>query len=170
MKRSSVRAFGVACFLIGAILTIANQYNIPIITSKEENVQQYKEQIAELELQLKKANEKLEQTEQTKQNSEAVQSKETTQETQEVESSQENTIPDKSDKIVSGTLYIYSGLTSAEVAQKLKDLGVIKNSVEMELFLAQPEYAKSIQKGQFELDSSMSVEEIANIITGKPQE
>ena len=37
----------------------------------------------------------------------------------------------------------------------------------MELFLAKPEYAKYIQIGQFDLNSSMTIEEIANIITGK---
>ncbi len=37
----------------------------------------------------------------------------------------------------------------------------------MELYLAKPEYAKYIQIGQFELNSSMTIEEIAKIITGK---
>ncbi|SOC21149.1 hypothetical protein SAMN05880501_112134 [Ureibacillus xyleni] len=171
MKRSSVRAFGIACFLIGAILTITNQYNIPFISSKEDNIQQYKKQIAELEVQLEQANEKLRQAKQTKQNSETVQTKETTADTKNEakEPQQESPTTEKSDEIITETLYIYSGLTSAEVAQKLKDLGIINNSVEMELFLAQPEYAKSIQKGQFKLNSTMTVEEIANIITGKPQ-
>ncbi|MED3762914.1 hypothetical protein [Ureibacillus terrenus] len=46
-------------------------------------------------------------------------------------------------------------------------MGIIQNAVEMELFLAQPEYARSIQIGQYEVNSSMSVDEIANLITGK---
>ena len=40
-------------------------------------------------------------------------------------------------------------------------------AVEMELFLAQPEYARSIQIGQYQVNSSMSIEEIANLITRK---
>jgi len=46
-------------------------------------------------------------------------------------------------------------------------MGIIKNAVEMELFLAQPEYARSIQIGQYQVNSSMSIEEIANLITRK---
>ncbi|MFP3398633.1 hypothetical protein SB749_20115, partial [Brevibacterium sp. SIMBA_078] len=76
MKKSSVRAFGVACFLIGAILTISNQYNVPLISSNEENVQQYKDRITELELQLKNVNEKLEQSKQANLNSNVVHPKE----------------------------------------------------------------------------------------------
>lgn len=161
MKRSSLRSFGIACFIIGMVMVIANQFNLPFLSSKDSsNEEQYKDQITQLEHQLEEAKEQitlLEQKEQT-----APQKIETTDD----KTTSEEEVPEE--EVISGTLYIYSGLTVAEVAQKLKDMGIIHNSVELELFLAQPEYAKSIQKGQFELNSSMSIEEIANIITGKP--
>ncbi|MBD8026067.1 endolytic transglycosylase MltG [Ureibacillus sp. Re31] len=160
MKRSSLRSFGIACFIIGMVMVIANQFNLPFLSSKDSsNEEQYKDQITQLEHQLEEAKEQitlLEQKEQT-----APQKIETTDD----KTKSEEEVPEE---VISGTLYIYSGLTVAEVAQKLKEMGIIHNSVELELFLAQPEYAKSIQKGQFELNSSMSIEEIANIITGKP--
>jgi len=55
------------------------------------------------------------------------------------------------------------------VAQKLEDGGIITNSVEMELLLANPKYARSLQIGSYEVNSSMTLEEIANLITGKKQ-
>lgn len=160
MKRSSLRSFGIACFIIGMVMTMTNKFNIPFLSSDDvSNEEQYKEQITQLEHQLEEAKEQitvLEQKEQT-----TSQKRETTNENATIKNEKTD------EEVVSGTLYIYSGLTVAEVAQKLKDMGIIHNSVELELFLAQPEYAKSIQKGQFELNSSMSIEEIANIITGK---
>lgn len=167
MKKSSLRAFGIACFLIGALITVSDKVKIPLITSdKAENVNQYKEKISQLEKQLEEANNQISSLEQNK-----IQPENTNEEiTTEVQSQAEATDQDANSSVVTDTLYVYSGLTPADVAQKLKDLGIINNSVEMELFLAQPEYATSIQKGQFKLNSSMTIEEIANIITGKTNE
>ncbi|UZM98338.1 hypothetical protein OL548_27075 [Lysinibacillus sp. MHQ-1] len=51
--------------------------------------------------------------------------------------------------------------------KKLEDGGIISNSVEMELLLANAKYARSLQIGSYEVNSSMSLEEIAKLITGK---
>ena len=67
------------------------------------------------------------------------------------------------------SLQIYSGITPYSVAQKLEDGGIITNSVEMELLLANPKYARSLQIGSYEVNSAMTLEEIANLITGKKQ-
>ena len=168
MKKSALRAFGIACFVIGLLITISDKFNLPIALSNESNQEeQYKSKITQLEKQLKDANEQLAQTKQTEQpiNEEAADNKLPEEKSTEVEKTAAE--PKAEEEIATETLYIYEGLKPAEVAQKLKDLGVIKNSVEMELFLAQPEYATYLQKGQFKLNSSMSIEEIANIITGK---
>ena len=175
MKKSSLRAFGIACFVIGALITFSEKFNLPIVSSADtKSEEQYQTKIAQLEQQLQDANEQLSQiapVDQTEQNEQAVANEDKPAE--EVDTTAEETITESGDPVkeesseVTETLYIYSGLTPAEVSQKLKDMGIIKNSVEMELFLAQPEYATTIQKGQFELNSSMSIEEIANIITGK---
>ena len=173
MKKSSLRAFGIACFVIGLLITFTDKVNIPFISSTETKAEaQYKNTITHLEQQLQDANDQistLQQTEQSEQRAEEIVSedKPSEKENAEAEETEASVETEVKEEIVTDTLYIYAGLTSAEVAQKLKDMKIIKNSVEMELFLAQPEYATTIQKGQFELNSSMSIEEIANIITGK---
>lgn len=170
MKKSSLRAFGIACFIIGILITFSEKSALPFVSPKiTEDEEKYKARIVQLEQQLNEANKQLsllKQDPQEGQPTEDVISEEKPRE-------EENSLDTASktgttDEYVVGTLYIYGGLTPAEVAQKLKDMGIISNSVEMELFLAQREYATSIQKGQFQLNSSMSVEEIAKIITGKP--
>lgn len=160
MKKSSLRAFGIACFLIGAIYTSIDTFHlsIPFITTSNniETDKQYEETISKLETKLAEAKKQI--TALKEENSVVA-----------IQQEESKTVTSKATnpELISGTLYIYSGLTPAEVATKLKEMGIVKNSVEIELFLAQPEYAKSIQKGQFEVNSSMTVEEIANIITGK---
>ncbi|HWK23983.1 MAG TPA: hypothetical protein VNS08_13205 [Ureibacillus sp.] len=168
MKKSSLRAFGIACFLIGLLLTFSEKMNLSFIMSQDTvNEKQYKTQIAHLEQQLDEAKKQVASLEKTEEDVQL--STEST-----VDNTASENVPSKSgeddttsEDTVSDTLYIYGGLTPAEVAQKLKDMNIIKNSIEMELFLAQPEYATSLQKGQYNLNSSMTIEEIANIITGK---
>lgn len=161
MKRSFFRAFGIACFLIGALLYVVDRYDLPISITASENKTDQKE-VEKLKKQLEDANKLIKELE-----SKLEEKNEKDKETTEAETSKDET---KEDEIVKGTLYIYSGLSIQDVAKKLKEMGIVKNSVEMELFLAQPEYSRSLQIGQYELNSSMSVEEIANIITGKKNE
>lgn len=163
MKRSFLRAFGIACFIIGSLYSFSDQWNIPFL-SQEKNTHsiKYEERIAQLEQELSDANKQITQFKKQLSKNENLQtSAPTTEKDHDIEGST-STI----DGVVYGTLYIYSGLKPADVAQKLKDMGIVSNSVQMELFLAQPEYAKTIQKGQFELNSTMTIEEIAKIITG----
>ncbi|MFJ8236969.1 hypothetical protein ACIQ34_14775 [Ureibacillus sp. NPDC094379] len=163
MKRSSLRAFGIACFIIGLLYAFSEQWNIPFISQeKNSNSIKYEEQIAQLEQKLSDANKQITQLKEQLSKDENLQ---TSAPSLEKDHEKEGSTSTK-DGVVYGTLYIYSGLKPADVAQKLKDMGIVSNSVQMELFLAQPEYAKTIQKGQFKLNSTMTVEEIAKIITG----
>lgn len=161
MKRTFFRAFGIACFLIGALLYVVDRYDLPITIATSDQTDQ--KEAEKLKNQLEDANKLIEELQ-----SKLEDKNENEKETTEVETSTEETKED--DEVVKGTLYIYSGLSIQDVAKKLKEMGIVKNSVEMELFLAQPEYSRSLQIGQYELDSSMSIEEIANIITGKKNE
>ncbi len=173
MKKSSIRGFGIACFLIGALLTASNIFNLPLGVVKEDNeknIKQYEEKIMNLEQQLNEANKQIELLEQNKQTetSKTISKENNADSKLEEQTNKAAAVEEQPiDETVTGTLYIYDGLTPAEVAKKIKELGIIDNSVEMELFLAQPEYARSLQKGQFQLNSAMSIEEIANKITGK---
>lgn len=160
MKRSTLRGFGIACILIGILYTGLDRLHPAESTSGE--MEQYEEKIAQLESQLKEAKQQLKQYE--KQTS----SNETNESGGKDQTPSQESAPENEQKDVKeGTLYIYAGQTPYEIAKKLKDMGIIKNAVEMELFLAQPEYARSIQIGQYQVNSSMSIEEIANLITRK---
>lgn len=175
MKRSSLRGFGIACVLIGIIYSGVDKFFPKTESVPDETVAQYEEKIAQLEAELKDAKEQLSTFEQapppsdeTEENEDSTIDSSTESISNEITSNDEavDELVDE-EEIIEGTLYIYSGLTPYHVAKKLEDMGIINNYIEMELFLAQPQYSRSIQKGQFKVNSSMTVEEIANLITGK---
>lgn len=173
MKRSSLRAFGIAFFLIGAIIVIGEKMELPFFAN--ENGADL-EEFTKLEKELSSAKKQITTLEETiakQESSQEVNSEQTTSTETETKVEAEPTSNDEDkqkEQVVTETLYIYDGLSLSDIAQKLKDLEIINNSVEMELFLAQKDYAKFIQIGQFKLNSDMSVEEIANIITGKDKD
>ncbi|MGY4796464.1 hypothetical protein ACVNNN_15815 [Lysinibacillus fusiformis] len=159
MNKSAIRAFGMAIFLIGALLALASRFDVNIVPTKEFSNHQ---QVEELQNKLNKANqENASLKEQLKQVN-------TTEKTSTTDSS-EQAVEQTDTEVTSMSLQIYSGITPYSVAQKLEDGGIITNSVEMELLLANPKYARSLQIGSYEVHSSMTLEEIANLITGKKQ-
>lgn len=156
MKRTFFRAFGIACFLIGMSLFFIERYNLPIQIHDSENTKEQQKEINKLKTQLDEANKQIKEYQ--------TQLKVKTNKT--AKGSNNSNVKEKDD-VIKGTLYIYSGLSLFDIAKKLKEMGIIDNSVEMELYLAQPEYSRNIQIGKYELDSTMSIEDIANIITNK---
>ena len=52
-----------------------------------------------------------------------------------------------------------------EVAEVLKENGIIKDALEFSTFLDKKKYSPFIQLGEFELNSDMTHEEIAKVIT-----
>ncbi|GED64754.1 hypothetical protein MKX57_15520 [Lysinibacillus sp. FSL M8-0216] len=158
MNKSSIRSFGVAIFLVGAILALASRFDVNIgLPEKDSSNQQ---QVEELQNKLNQANQEI-----------AALKKQvhTTEETTTADSSEPSVKEDTNADDTTMTLQIYSGITPYIVAQKLEDGGIISNSVEMELLLANAKYARSLQIGSYEVNSSMSLEEIAKLITGKKQ-
>lgn len=153
--KKSLRAFGIGLFLAGAALTLYEKIDGPI---SNDQTAAYKEEIKNLKASLKQANDKLDKTVpvSAKQDNTNEQTKSST--TAETE---------QSEKIVYGSIYIYEGVTLYDIGKQAEDVGVVENGRELELFLYKKEYARSIQKGQFDLNSSMTLEEIAKIITGK---
>lgn len=162
MKKSSLRSFGIAFFLIGAILLLNDKFGTT--ESETINLTEYEQKIADLEYQLAEANEQIVLLEKAQQ---TVQTKDESTDTIDLKSPPERNEVDSSKEVVQAILHVYSGLTAYDIGKKLEDLGIVKNGLEMELYLAKPEFAKSIQIGHFELKSSMSIEEIANTLTGK---
>ncbi|MGE7687737.1 hypothetical protein ACQKMI_00855 [Lysinibacillus sp. NPDC097214] len=164
MNKSAIRAFGIALFLVGALLALAVRFdfNIGLPTKASKNA----EHVEELQEKLDQANKEIallkEQVKQApKENTQKTDVPKTTAKDKDESPSQGN--------LATMTLQIYSGMEPYTVAKKLEDGGVIENSVEMELLLANPKYARSLQIGAYELNSSMSLEDIAKLITGKKQ-
>lgn len=160
MNNSAIRAFGIALFLVGALIALATRFDFSIglptkaSTNGEQVMLQKKlaqanQEIASLKEQIKQA------------------PKENTEKPKPSESI--NKSVDSTNNTATMTLQIYSGMAPYTVAKKLEDGGIIDNSVEMELLLANAKYARSLQIGSYEVNSSMSLEEIARLITGKKQ-
>lgn len=163
MNKSAIRAFGIALFLVGALLALAARFdfNIGLPTKASSNG----EQVEELQKKLAQSNQEIASLkEQIKQIPEKNIEKPKPSESKDI-----NKSVDSSNNVATMTLQIYSGMAPYTVAKKLEDGGIIDNSVEMELLLANAKYARSLQIGSYEVNSSMSLEEIAKLITGKKQ-
>lgn len=63
------------------------------------------------------------------------------------------------------TIQLYKNITPYIISEKLEDAGIIQNALELELFLAKDEYARSLQIGEYKLHSDMTLKEIADTIT-----
>ena len=167
MNNSSIRAFGIAIFLVGALLALADRFDINIglstIASSSDK------EITELQKKLDAANNEIASLkEQLPEKSTAKpESSDKDPVDNEVDVKEQTKDSNESADTKTMTLQIYNGVTPYVVAQKLEDGGIILNSVEMELLLANAKYSRSLQIGAYEVNSSMSIEEIANLITGK---
>ena len=160
MNKSAIRAFGIAIFLVGALLALASRYDVNIgLPMKDSSNPQ---QVEELQMKLDKANKEIASLK------EQLKPVHTTKENSSPDASEQSADKTNTDETMM-TLQIYSGITPYIVAQKLEDGGIITNSVEMELLLANAKYARSLQIGSYEVNSSMTLEEIAKLITGKKQ-
>ncbi|WP_155591558.1 hypothetical protein [Lysinibacillus cavernae] len=159
MNKSAIRAFGIAIFLVGALLALAHRFDVNIGLPTQESSNQ--DHVEELQNKLKQANKEIASL---KKQLNQIHTEETS-----TTASSEQPVEETSSDATTMTLQIYSGITPYIVAQKLEDGGIITNSVEMELLLANAKYARSLQIGSYEVDSSMTLEEIAKLITGKKQ-
>ncbi len=160
MNNSAVRAFGIALFLVGALLALAARFdlNIGLPTEASSNG----ENVKELQKKLEQANKEVAVLrEQVKQAP-----KEHSQVTEATNKKNDESGDIPADAATM-TLQIYNGMSPYTVAKKLEDGGIIENSVEMEILLANAKYARSLQIGSYEINSAMSLEEIAKLITGK---
>lgn len=166
MNKSAIRAFGIALFLVGASLALAARFDLNIgLPTKASS---HTENVEELQKKLEQANKEIALLKgQVKQAP-----KETTQKTDATETKAKDnheSVDAPAADVATMTLQIYNGIAPYSVAKKLEDGGIIENSVEMELLLANPKYSRSLQIGSYEINSSMSLEEIAKLITGKKQ-
>lgn len=162
--KSSMRAFGIGLFVAGAAFAAYDQF---APSEEEKDVSAYVEQIEAFEKQVADLQQQLGQplNEETPKKDETskVDSENTDDKKQDKEDVNKETT---SSDAVKATIYIYENVSLYSIGQQVEDEGIIPNGRELELFLSKPEYARSIQKGTFDLSSDMTIEQIANILTG----
>ena len=168
-----MRAFGIGIFLTGASLA-GYQYLFPNeltadTRSLEKQVKQYEKQVKAQEKEINELKEQLENHQASSDTDEVANKQtETASKTEKTSSgSKTKAQADATGDVVEATIYVYEDVSIYTIGQQAEDLGIVKNGRELELYLAKPEYARSIQKGAFDLRSDMTIEEIAKVLTGK---
>lgn len=161
--KTSLRAFGIGIFLAGAIFA-GYDYFFP--KNKASDIKELEKQLVLYEQQIEKLTSQLEQKSAALDKADSKQPAVDSSENKAVDKKAETSESAASD-VVKATIYIYEDVSIYTIGQQAEDLGIVKNGRELELHLAKPEYARSIQKGAFDLSSDMTIEEIAKTLTGK---
>ncbi|KGR81575.1 hypothetical protein [Lysinibacillus odysseyi] len=156
-----LRGIGIGLFLAGAALTVLDLMDSPL--SQESNAINEKE-ISALQQQLADANKEIASLKAASTPSATAQNESEKAAEQEPSANKPETAEPTA---ISGTIYIYEGVSLYDIGKQAEDAGIIANGRELELFLSKPDYSRSIQKGQFELSSTMTLEEMAKTLTGK---
>ena len=153
-----LKYFGIGLFIAGLLLTITERYDIPYVSKymesseNEVSVKKYESEIKDLKSQLHKIEEATNQSS----NKESTDKKKKNAAAEAISSD-----------VIKGTVYIYESLSLYELGQQVEDMGIISNGRELELYLSKPDYARKVQKGQFDLSSDMTIEQMAKILTGQ---
>ena len=150
-----LKYIGIGLFIAGFIFSLGERFDIPYIeSSNNSETQSLKNEIDSLNKTITTLEAKIQNSDSEKQTNPSY-------------SKNESSKPDSD--IVTGTIYIYESVSLYDIGKQAEDLNIIKNGRELELFLAKPEYSRSIQIGAFELSSDMTLEQMAKILTGKKQ-
>ena len=154
MKKTSIFYLGIGLFLAGTIIQIDQRYFQKDITStgvvtnqayeqSQQELSNVKEQLAQLQLNLENA-----------------------QKEQANQPNMENNKQQASSPSVQGlTLTITSGMTSSDISSLLEEAGVIQNKMDLDDYIVDQNLAGKIQIGEYEVNSSMSIKQITELIT-----
>ena len=154
MKKTSILFLGIGLFLAGTIIQIDQRFLEEEITStgvvsnqayeqSQKELSNVKEQLAQLQLNLENA--------QKEQPSEP--------------NNEENKQQASSPTIQAFTLSITSGMTSSDISSLLEEAGVIQNELDLHNYIVDQNLAGRIQIGNYEVDSTMSIKQITELIT-----
>lgn len=152
----TIRNIGIGLFLAGAAFQIEEIVEKEGITSTstiteddyeqaQQELTEVKKQLAELQLDLNTA-----QQDQTDATDKVVET---------------DTTAEQTPTVASMTLSVEIGMASSEISAQLEDAGIILNKVDMDNYLSDQGLAERIQIGNYELNSSMSLKQIAETIT-----
>ncbi|MFJ7971415.1 endolytic transglycosylase MltG [Psychrobacillus sp. NPDC096389] len=155
MNKYAVRFLGIGLFLAGAVIQVQlmlsedEQAKGDIITPQayeqaQLELQSVKKQLAQLQLDLENAQKE--------------------QAAPRVEDKTEPT-EDSSNGSTNVVLHIQSGMTSSDISASLEQTGIIQNKQDFEDYLTAQDLSGKIQIGQYELNSTMSMKQIAETIT-----
>lgn len=150
MKKASIRSLGIGLFIAGTVFQIQHLTQADTITSKhtinedayeksQTELKLVKQQLARLQLDLKNAQ-------------------------------NEHVTPEKKDEnannlVTKSFLVILPGMNSEQISATLVRAGVIESNKEFQDYMQSNSLTGLIQIGEYELNSSMTIEEIATIIT-----
>ena len=159
--KTSLRAFGIGLFVAGASIALVD-LSSGETESKQKDITLYEQQLKDYENQITLLTEQLD-----KQNSHTDEKSENQTAEETNDSSSINEEKSNTKKVTEATIYIYEDVSIYTIGQQAEDLGIVANGRELELFLSKPDYARSIQKGSFDLSSDMTIEQIAKVLTGQ---
>lgn len=162
--KSSLRAFGIGLFVAGASIALVDLSSIET-KSEQKDKALYEQQIKDYENQIILLNEQLDK--QTSNTGEETENQTAVKVNRSEDSSSVNEETANNQEVTEATIYIYEDVSIYTIGQQAEDLGIVENGRELELFLSKPDYARSIQKGAFDLNSDMTIEQMAKVLTGQ---
>lgn len=154
MLRDVLRIIGSACIIAGAALFFTSSNGDA--TNDETENGQLKKEVQALQTKLTRTEEELAKIQTA--SSAASERPETTEDTT---ANAESII----ETIATSVITIKPGTNSTLIANSLESAGIIEDSGAFELYLEVNNLSGKIQIGQYELDSAMTLEEVAAIIT-----
>jgi len=152
MIRDILRTMGISCILTGTFLFFNNTDKEPLTNDTSQQTQQL--QIKELEAKLSSTQSELSKLQTA---TSAVQKSEA----ENVEEEKDT----ESETIVKTLFTIQPGTDSTTVSSALLRQGIIKDRTVFETYLTTENLSGKIQIGEYELDSTMDIKTIANLIT-----
>lgn len=154
MLNNILRTIGAACIIAGAVLYFTNlTTNDTEIIAENKNLQT---EIDSLQLLLQKTETELAKLQTV-----------TTKAEKPADEQEQASTNDHEEEITKTVLLIKSGTTSKDVANQLEQSAIIEDANLFNTYLTENDLSGKVQIGEYHLDSSMSIETIANHITSK---
>lgn len=156
---SIIRGLGIGLFVSGMLFTFIslNNSSEPLENAPKGYELVKSEELQSLQAELSTSKEQLAQIQL---DLEAMSKKANTEEKVETEVNEQS-----STEQVKTVLIIRSGMTSTEISSFLEQTNIIKNRKDFNQYLEDKQLSESIQIGTYEINSSMTIAEIAKLIT-----
>lgn len=154
---SIIRGLGIGLFTAGILFTFISMPNSSDVSNAAPNGYELvkSEELKSLQAELSTSKEQLAQIQL---DLEAMSKENYTDE-------QVEEVDEPSSDQVKTVLIIRSGMTSTDISSILEQTNIIKNRKDFDQYLEDKELSEGIQIGTYELNSSMTIAEIANLIT-----